>query len=585
VAVTEPGGTAAARREQLVELYHELKDCRQCPLADGRTTVVFGTGNANADLMFVGEAPGFHEDQQGLPFVGRAGKLLDQLLEEIGLGRGDCFIANTLKCLRYNAMVQLGDGSWERIGRLVRSRYSGEVMSVDAQGHLVPRPVVGWHASPLADRSVFRLTYRSAKNAGAGRVGIQLTGDHPVLTDRGFVQVAELKPGDRIATGQALTSVARDVLYGTLLGDGYLNRDSAHLFVAHSARQREYALFKANVLAELEPRVQELAVSAVAGGTRDHGVVHVRTLAHRALGIVRREFYRPSKVVPGHLSDTLNPRMLAIWFMDDGYMRIRAGRQPIAEIASVGFSDSDRDTLLRGLRRLGLPATTSRGRLYFNTSTTRLLSERIAPYVPPCMRYKLNPDVERRIPFDPTAFEPGAPEVLFDDVEVEDITDRLRRDVTFFCIDVEQTHNFVTAGGVVHNCRPPDNRDPMPAEIDACRGHLDRQIALIEPRVVCTLGNFATKLLTGSPQGITRVRGVPQARELGGRSVFLYPLFHPAAALRTTAVLEQLRADFQGLPRLLAEAVPSFGAAGDEPEAEEELVAVGADQLDLFQAH
>jgi uracil-DNA glycosylase len=227
VAVTEPRD-AAARRDQLVELYHELKDCQKCPLADGRTTVVFGTGNADADLMFVGEAPGFHEDQQGLPFVGRAGKLLDQLLEEIGLSRKDAFVANTLKC------------------------------------------------------------------------------------------------------------------------------------------------------------------------------------------------------------------------------------------------------------------------------------------------------------------------------------------------------------------RPPDNRDPMPAEIDACRGHLERQIELIEPRVVCTLGNFATKLLTGSPQGITRVRGVPQAHELGGRPVFIYPLFHPAAALRTTSVLEQLRADFQGLPKLLAEALPSFGREEErEPEAEE-LVAVGADQLDLF---
>jgi len=219
---------AVDRRERLVELYRELQDCRKCPLADGRTTVVFGTGNADADLMFVGEAPGFHEDQQGKPFVGRAGKLLEQLLEEIGLSRGDVFIANVLKC------------------------------------------------------------------------------------------------------------------------------------------------------------------------------------------------------------------------------------------------------------------------------------------------------------------------------------------------------------------RPPDNRDPLPPEIDACRGHLAQQIELIEPRVICTLGNFATKLLTASPQGITRVRGVPQAHELGGRPVFLYPIFHPAAALRTTAMLDQLRADFQAMPALLAEALPSFGGA--QPEPEPELVAAGVepDQLDLF---
>ena len=95
-----PRVSAAAekRREDLVELYRELSDCRKCPLADTRNTVVFGTGNSDADLMFVGEAPGFHEDQQGFPFVGQAGKLLEKLLDGISLKRSDVYIANVLKC-------------------------------------------------------------------------------------------------------------------------------------------------------------------------------------------------------------------------------------------------------------------------------------------------------------------------------------------------------------------------------------------------------------------------------------------------------------------------------------------------------
>jgi uracil-DNA glycosylase family 4 len=108
----------------------------------------------------------------------------------------------------------------------------------------------------------------------------------------------------------------------------------------------------------------------------------------------------------------------------------------------------------------------------------------------------------------------------------------------------------------VLKCRPPDNRDPQPIEIDACKGHLFKQIELIEPRVVCTLGNFATKLLSGRSDGITRVRGVPQVHDLGGRVLFLYPIFHPAAALRTPAMLDRLREDFQELPRLLSERPP-----------------------------
>ena len=74
----------------------ETATCTRCPLAATRTQVVFGAGSPTAELMFVGEAPGFHEDQQGVPFVGQAGKLLQTLLEGIGLDRSDVYIANVL---------------------------------------------------------------------------------------------------------------------------------------------------------------------------------------------------------------------------------------------------------------------------------------------------------------------------------------------------------------------------------------------------------------------------------------------------------------------------------------------------------
>lgn len=590
---------AAQRREELKAVYDQARGCTRCPqLAATRTTVVFGSGNADADLMFVGEAPGANEDREGLPFVGQAGKLLDKLLGEVGMARGDVFIANVLKCLRYTALVQLGDGSWERIGRLVRSRYSGTVMSVDEGGQLVPRRVTGWHATPLGGRSVYRLSYRSAKSAGTSRVNIELTGDHPVLTERGFVSAAELRPDDRVATGQGLSRLARDVVCGTVLGDGCLQAASAHLTLSHSARQSEYADFKAALLEELRPVVTETTVAAVAGGDRVYDVVHVRTLAHRALGVLRADFYRPKKVVPTWIADELNPRMLAFWFMDDGYLRVRPPRQPLAEIATVAFSDADLQVLLEGLRRLGLPAKASRRRLYFDVSTTRRLSEAIAPYVPRSMRYKLHPEVEATIPFDAELLRAGPPEVIYDTVDIEDVSDRLRADRTFFCIDVEGTHNFVTSGGVVHNCRPPGNRDPHPIEIDNCRDYLLRQVELIEPKVICTLGNFATKLLRDDPTGITRVHGQPEVRTLGPRAVRLYPLYHPAAALYTPSMLEVLRADFARIPELLTVPAPDQPEPLEVPEVDpEELVVearaqaepepepeapVPADQLGLF---
>src|SRR5881409_1747337 len=118
----------------------------------------------------------------------------------------------------------------------------------------------------------------------------------------------------------------------------------------------------------------------------------------------------------------------------------------------------------------------------------------------------------------------------------------------------------------VLKCRPPGNRDPLPDEIQACEGHLWKQIELIQPKVVATLGNFATKLLSGRPLGITRVHGQEQETMLGGNHVLLYPLYHPAAALYTPRMLEVLESDFRRLPELLGRAL--------EPEpASEPIVA------------
>ena len=108
----------------------------------------------------------------------------------------------------------------------------------------------------------------------------------------------------------------------------------------------------------------------------------------------------------------------------------------------------------------------------------------------------------------------------------------------------------------VLKCRPPGNRDPLPIEIDNCQEYLRRQVELIQPTVICTLGNFSTKLLRGDPTGITRLHGQPEVLTLGSRAVRLYPIFHPAAALYTPRMLETLREDFARLPQLLALGAP-----------------------------
>ena len=147
----------------------------------------------------------------------------------------------------------------------------------------------------------------------------------------------------------------------------------------------------------------------------------------------------------------------------------------------------------------------------------------------------------------------------------------------------------------VLKCRPPQNRDPLESEIASCKPHLFRQVELVRPRVVATLGNFATKLLSGRPYGITRVHGQEREVALGGTTVVLFPLYHPAAALYTPSMLRDLESDFARLPALLGQAsapssrrvpspVPRVARTVPLVEDEDEVVVVGvgATQLGLF---
>jgi uracil-DNA glycosylase family 4 len=155
----------------------------------------------------------------------------------------------------------------------------------------------------------------------------------------------------------------------------------------------------------------------------------------------------------------------------------------------------------------------------------------------------------------------------------------------------------------VLKCRPPGNRDPAPVEIENCQQYLFRQVELIRPKVICTLGNFSTKLLRADPTGITRLHGRPEIRVVGTRAVRLYPIHHPAAALYTRSLQDTLREDFARLPGLLElpepdqpQLEPAVAVAPDlvegRPGVEEEPVAneddpedredPGAEQLGLF---
>jgi len=140
----------------------------------------------------------------------------------------------------------------------------------------------------------------------------------------------------------------------------------------------------------------------------------------------------------------------------------------------------------------------------------------------------------------------------------------------------------------VLKCRPPENRDPRSDEIVNCSSFLRGQIELVAPIVVVTLGNFATKLLREDDEGITAIHGRAELGSFGQRTVWLYPVFHPAAALYRRPNLELLREDFARLPQMLSDGPPkqsaeSASASEHAPDKEAQPArADGAPQLDLF---
>jgi DNA polymerase len=138
-----------------------------------------------------------------------------------------------------------------------------------------------------------------------------------------------------------------------------------------------------------------------------------------------------------------------------------------------------------------------------------------------------------------------------EDLQGEPFVGRAGKLLTTLIEGIGETRETVYIANVV-KCRPPGNRDPLPLEIEQCRPYLEAQIEFIDPRVVVTLGNFATKLLLDTKEGITKLRG----REFPFRGdAVLIPAFHPSAVLRNGGTaLAQSRADFVTVKRALARA-------------------------------
>jgi uracil-DNA glycosylase family 4 len=358
---------------------------------------VVGRGNLQAPIMIIGEGPGENEDKTGLPFVGQAGKLLEKILASVNLTtEEDVYIGNVVKCCDGNTKILTKSG-YKRLSWIVRNQWSGEVLSADDRGNLVWRKIINWYESSLAGRSLYQVNFKSDPLGG-----YIATEDHPILTSRGWITVAQLGDRDLVATGMpASGSRGWQRLFGAFLGR------------SNRSQETEEMLSNSNFIDNF--------------------------LSLEELGNAN------SKVL--QVADRMGKS--AIW-------------QPIAE-SNFALRD-DREELI---------AT------------------------------DWQPVNKKLLPPQPDSYP-------------------------VYCIDVEDTANFVTSGGVVHNCRPPGNRVPTTEEVEACKPYLLEQIRLIDPKIILLTGATAVKGLTGDKRGITKIRGT--WIEWEGR--LCMPILHPAYLLR-----------------------------------------------------
>lgn len=387
------------------------------------------------------------------------GKLVDQAeAGTAGLGL----------CLTNRSRVVLADGTSRYIGEIVRKRQPVEVLSVGPDGVIRPARVVNWYRNPRAGRKILRVSYESAPKLRH----VYATEDHPVMTQRGWVRVSDLRPDDQIATGQAAPNPRQtDLIIGTMLGDACIVRRRpgvSRLQMAHGRKQEEWLRWKAERLLGLGVSVTEVIND---GGYSADARFDARTASLGALDRFRDEFYPDggAKRVPRSRFMALGPLGMAAWYLDDGSISRYArfpGAQPAGKIAICGFAE-DAKWVVYEMNARGFDCALDEGdypQIRFTVNGFRNFCDYIGAYVPPFMRYKLRDDAPA---YDPLLCETGEPWVFYDRVTVEEDDrkpDPERGDDWVYDIEVEGSHNFVTPGGVVHNSWDEIMQDPEVTE-------------------------------------------------------------------------------------------------------------------------
>lgn len=500
---------------------------QRCSICPGRFRHVLGDGPTPTDWMCIGERPGQEEEKGGRPFIGKSGREFNEnYLYLGGLNRRDVFVTNAVHCLSAKSYVLLANGKAERIDKIVKYRLDLPILGIDEKGDLSIGRIEDWHRSKLGDRKIYRVRYATYKARGGGIGSIRVTEDHQLMTDRGWIRAGDAFGHDdlRICTGTPGFSERQlSAVIAMIMGDGYIG-DSRSLTVTHCSDQTEYAALKARLISN----VGLINFSKNGFCTRRRPVFEMLAskVSKRRCDI---------QFVLENFSDVT----LAIWFLDDGCShKSRTGTPQRAEIAATSKLPEDLNRIAELLRdRLGGTVENRRGRLRFDQVASRELFERVAPWTPPCLQYKLPKDLHNQ--FDESNYKPDY-QPFWDKVIIEESD---IKEGTTYCLTTN-FGNFATVGGVVHNCFAPQNKKPTDREIQTCAAqHLPDELDAVRPSIVFLMGATACSLV---PQINLEVEhGIPQWGELYGWEGWLVPIHHPAAGLHQTSMMIAMLNDWE----------------------------------------
>ena len=505
-----------------------LQGCRRCRLCEGRTTIVFGSGNPRAEFVVIGEGPGADEDAQGLPFVGRAGQLLTRMLEarKVELARDEVYITNTVKCfISPRVLIYTAEGFRPikdiRVGDLVlthRGRFRPVI-------YIRPREIL-----PKGSE-VVRVSVRSRDDESGKPVHMTVTPEHPFLVGGVWKRGDEIRNGEQIATLGDQCEVC---------GRAYFvrhNRYEKRSYHTCSYRCHNKRIFHS---AEAREKVRLTLKAQYADGRRDASLVarraNERTRELVATGLAKIQHLTPDERYRGRIALAAN---------------ITAGlRRGI-----IGFGEAELKPILDrlGVKYTHLFALQGSSLLYdFCLPDHRILIEVRGPgfvnaaaqeraavkaHLAQKHGYLLLNLWWAQVVNQPDTVEEVLRRILrnyrhayvFVEAEVVSVASRrTRADFRLYNIGVEEDESYVAAGVLSHNCRPPGNRNPEADELAACAPFLAAQLAALAPKVILSLGSVATQSLLGTKEPIGKLRG--RVHPYG--SAVLIPTFHPAFLLR-----------------------------------------------------